>query len=132
MAMLAYILSIFAGWLAPLIIWAIKKDSKFVAFHALQILFWHLLYMVVLMFAMAFFMVGMMASIFNSVGHQHPGAPPPAFFVFMPLYFLTFMGGWLVNMVVGIVYAIKAKNGEWTRIVLVGRWARRAAALSPD
>jgi uncharacterized Tic20 family protein len=133
MAMLAYILSIFAAWIGPLIIWVVKKDSKFVAFHALQILFWHLVYLVFIMFAMVFFMVGMMASVAGAAAHQHPGAGPPAgMFIFMPLYFLAIFGGWAVNMVLGIVYAIKAKNGEWTRIIVVGRWARRVAGLSPD
>jgi uncharacterized protein len=43
MAMLAYLLSFVSSFLAPLIIYLLKKDqSRFVAFHALQILFLHL------------------------------------------------------------------------------------------
>ena len=42
MAMLAYILGIFTGFIGPLVLWLIKKDqSKFVAFHALQALLLH-------------------------------------------------------------------------------------------
>ncbi|MCL4211315.1 MAG: DUF4870 domain-containing protein, partial [Phycisphaerales bacterium] len=31
MAMLSHLLAIFFGWLAPLIIWLVKKESPFVA-----------------------------------------------------------------------------------------------------
>src|SRR3954469_20624555 len=52
LAMLNYILSIFSGFLAPLVIWLVKRDSKFVAFHALQTLLWHGLYYGVAILAM--------------------------------------------------------------------------------
>ena len=43
MALVSWILSIVAPVLGPLIIWAIKKDqSKFVAFHAMQAVFFGL------------------------------------------------------------------------------------------
>ena len=131
MAMLSYILSIFSGWLAPLVIWLIKRDSKFVSFHALQILFWHCIYLVLTMIAMMFFMVGMIGSV-AAGAHNRTAGPPPAFFLFMPVFVMIFWGGWLINMIVGVIYAIKAKNGEWSRLVFVGRLARRAAGLSPD
>jgi hypothetical protein len=128
MAMLSYILSIFSGWLAPLIIWLVKRDSKFVSFHAAQTLFWHLLYLGLTMVAMMVFWAGMFGVMFA----RTPGgrsAPPPAFFVFFPLIFLVFWGGWIVNAIIGVVFAIKAKNGEWPRLPLVSGWATRAARL---
>jgi uncharacterized membrane protein len=59
--------------------------------------------------------------------HQHGdnSAPPPAFFIMMPLIWLGFMGGWITVLVVAIVYAIKAGRGEWANYPLVGRIARR-------
>jgi uncharacterized Tic20 family protein len=43
MAMVSWILTLFTGFIGPLIIWAIKKDqSKFVAFHAMQGVFFSL------------------------------------------------------------------------------------------
>ena len=43
MAMLAHLLCLFTGFIGPLIIYLIKKDEdKFVAFHALQALYWML------------------------------------------------------------------------------------------
>ena len=131
MAMINYILSIFSGWLAPLIIWLIKRDSKFVSFHALQTLFWHGIYLVLVICGMVLFFIGMIATVATApVGKGGP--PPPAFFILMPFFVLVFWGGWLVNMIIGIVFAIKAKNGEWTRLPIVGNWARRAAGLATD
>lgn len=44
MAMLCHLLAIFSGFLAPLIIYLIKKDEdKFVAFHSLQAIYFELL-----------------------------------------------------------------------------------------
>lgn len=126
LAMLSYILSIFSGWLAPLIIWLIKRESKFVAFHALQTLFWHGIYLVITMMGMMLFFITMFASIAGSAGRHGPAGPPVFFFLMFPL----FWGGWLVNLIVGIVFAIKAKNGEWTRLPLVGNWARRVTGLA--
>ena len=127
LAMINYILSIFSGWLAPLIIWLVKRESKFVSFHALQTLFWHGVYLVVMLVGMVFFMLTMVATVAANAG-RHNAGPPLVFFLMIPL----FWGGWLVNLIVGIVFAIKAKNGEWTRLPIVGRWARRAAGLAPD
>ncbi len=41
MAMLSHLLMIFAGFIPPLVIYLVKRDSKFVAFHAMQGLLWH-------------------------------------------------------------------------------------------
>ena len=48
MALLAHVLGIFAGFLAPLIFFLVKRDSKFVSFHALQSLAWHIIYFVLM------------------------------------------------------------------------------------
>src|SRR3954470_19128550 len=81
LAMLNYILSIF-GWIAPLVIWLVKRESKFVSFHALQMLFWHAIYLVITMVGMIF----MFAIMFASMGSQAHAGPPVAFFLLMPLF----------------------------------------------
>jgi uncharacterized Tic20 family protein len=129
MAMISYILSIFFGWLAPLIIWLVKRDSKFISFHALQMLFWHGIFLALTMVGMVVFFIGMFATIATAPVAKN-AAPPTAFFILMPLLILLFWGGWLVNLIIAIVFAIKAKNGEWTRLPLVGNWARRAVGLT--
>ena len=47
MAMLSHVLAIFSGFIGPLIIYLVKKDdSKYVAFHALQALYFSLVVLV--------------------------------------------------------------------------------------
>ena len=43
-ALLAHVLGIFSGFIAPLVFFLVKRDSKFVSFHALQSLAWHIIY----------------------------------------------------------------------------------------
>ena len=35
------------------------------------------------------------------------------------------MCGWVVNLVLGIVFGIKANRGEWAAYPVIGRWAHR-------
>src|SRR5215471_16352184 len=83
MGLLVHVLSIFTGFWAPLIIYIVKRDSKFISFHALQSLLWHLLYMIVsfiFVFGMIFVFMG---TVISRVAAQHgPGAaPPPGIFL---------------------------------------------------
>ena len=45
MAILAHVLQIVGLWIAPLIIFVVKRESKFVSFHALQALLLQVLYL---------------------------------------------------------------------------------------
>ena len=47
MAMLAHLLQVFSGFIGPLIIFIVKKDSKFVKYHSLQCLIWQAAYVVI-------------------------------------------------------------------------------------
>src|SRR5262245_4981694 len=62
MALLAHVLGIFSGFLAPLIFFLVKRDSKFISFHALQSLAWHIVYFVLMMCGVVIFVVSMIAS----------------------------------------------------------------------
>jgi len=130
MGMLVHILSIFTGFWAALIILIVKRDSKFVAFHSLQCLFWHLLYLIVIFGCMILFFIGMFLGIFTQVAVQSHGSAPPPLFVFLfPFLWLAVMAFWVINLVLGIVYAIKANAGEWANYPLVGRLARRVLGI---
>jgi len=37
------------------------------------------------------------------------------------------MGGYVLNIIVGAIYARKAYKGEWAEYTTLGRWARRLA-----
>lgn len=130
MALLAHVLQIVGWWIAPLIIFLIKRESRFVAFHALQALFLQILYL----FLMGIFMVAWVAGMVLTVAAApaQKGSPPPVgFFVLMPMVWLGWMAMWAGMIVVAIVYGIKAGRGEWAEYPVLGSWARSVLRIGP-
>jgi uncharacterized Tic20 family protein len=130
MAILAHVLQIVGWWIAPLIIFLIKRESRFASFHALQALFLQILYM----FLMVVFMVVWFAGVFMIVAHgpaEKGAAPPAGFFVLMPIIWLGWMLMWGLMIVVAIVYGIKAGQGEWAEYPVLGRLARSVLGIGP-
>ena len=121
-ALLSHVLGIFSGFIAPLVLFLVKRDSKFVSFHALQSLAWHIIYFVVFFFGMIVLFVTLFASIGFSHPGQHGNQPPLAFFGIFGFVWLFAIGGALVNIILGIVYGIKAHNGEWAKYPIIGTW----------
>lgn len=131
MATLAHALQVVGWWIAPLIIFLVQRKSRFVSFHALQALLLQIAYLIL----MGGFMVFWFAAFFGIMAHQHgnDNAPPPAFFIMMPLIWLGFMSMWAAVLVIAIVYAIKAGRGEWANYPAIGKIARRILKMSaPD
>ena len=128
MATLAHALQVVGWWIAPLIIFLVKRESRFVSFHALQALLLQVAYLIV----SGGFMILWFAAFFGLILHQHGNnnAPPPAFFVMVPLIWLGFMGMFATVLVVAIVYAIKAGRGEWANYPLIGKIARRILKMN--
>lgn len=138
MALLAHLLQVFSGFIGPLVIFCVKQDSKFVKYHALQSLIWQTAYMILGIGAMIVFFVLMIGTaIHTSQGVPHqPNQPPPAFVFLFPLIWVFWMGGWVVNLILGIVYGIKANRGEWAGYPLIGKLLLReynpaAASVAP-
>ena len=123
MATLAHALQVVGWWIAPLIIFLVKRESRFVSFHALQALLLQIAYLIL----MGGFMVLWFGSFFGLMMHQHGNnnAPPAALFIMMLLIWLGFMSMWVAVLVIAIVYAIKAGRGEWANYPVIGRIARR-------
>ncbi len=100
MAMLAYILGIFTGFLGPLVLWIVKKDqSPFVAFHALQALILHAVVTI------GYFLSGVLFVVI--IG-----------FVTLPVFAL-------LGLIFSILAGLAANRGEWYSIPVVGPIARR-------
>lgn len=121
-ALLVHVLSIFTGFIAPLAFFVLKRDSRFVVFHSLQVLIWQATYVVIFVAGMILSLIFLIVSI---AAHPHPAPaepPPLAFFVFFAVMWLWGMGGWVLNMIFGIVYGIKANQGEWARYPLIGNF----------
>jgi uncharacterized Tic20 family protein len=123
MAFLAHLLQVFTGFIAPLVIFCVKQDSRFVKFHALQSLIWQLCYMALLFGVMIFFFFSIFAAAFHGAFAGHtPNGPPPAFIFLFPFLWLFWLLGWVANVVLGVLYGIKANRGEWAGYPIIGNW----------
>ena len=98
MALLAYILGFFIGFVGPLVIYVVKKDkSPFVAYHALQAIIFH-----------AVIWVG------YAVGVSALFLAP-----------LVWLAVGVLSLVFTIVAALAANRGEWFEIPVIGPFTRR-------
>lgn len=130
MAFLAHLLQVFTGFIAPLVIYCVKQDSRFVKFHALQSLIWQLCYMALFFDGMIIFFFSAFAMVFHAArGHTQNGAPPMFIFIF-PLFWLFWFLGWVANVILGIMYGIKANRGEWAAYPVIGKWCMPKLASS--
>jgi len=133
MAIFAHVFQIFGGWIAPLVIFLVKRQSRFVSFHALQALLLQIVHVVVTIVVVMVFFVVIFGSAFASIAHQAPGHtdPPWAIFVMFPLVWVFLMGYWVTILIVAIIYGVKASRGEWAEYPIFGRWARNILKIGP-
>lgn len=125
MALLANVLMIVTSFIGPLVIYLVKRESRFVSFHALQALFWQLAYFLVMMVGMGLWFV----FLFSMAAGGKSQEPPVGFILSFFGLWLLIMGFWVLTLVLGIVYGIKASKGEWAAYPIVGGWARRVAGI---
>src|SRR5215813_7340368 len=95
MAFLAHLLQVFTGFIAPLVIFCVKQDSRFVKFHSLRSLIWQLCYIAAFACAMVLFFFTFFLSLIHSASAGHNQPPPPGFLLLFPLAWLLGMGGWI-------------------------------------
>lgn len=104
MAMLSYILGTFVTFLAPLVIWLVRKDqSRFVAFHAVQALLLHAFV------AVGYIISGVLTAVL--VG-----------FLMFPLFFLF-------GLVFSILAGLAANRGVWYEVPIIAPYARQIAGV---
>jgi len=130
MATLAHALQLIGSWIAPLIIFLIRRRSRFVAFHALQALLLQIVHTIIVLALMMLWFT----TIFTIVFHQTGGKPPefpPALFVLFPLAWVGFMVMWVGTLIIAILYAIKAGRGEWADYPVLGKLARKILKMGP-
>ncbi|HTS34381.1 MAG TPA: DUF4870 domain-containing protein [Candidatus Solibacter sp.] len=129
MAVLSHALQVVGGWIPPLIIFFVKRQSRFVSFHSLQVLFLELAYLAVTMFTMTFWIAGVLLIVSRT--HENSNGIPAALFLFFPIFWLVWMFVWISKIVVAVIYSIKAGRGEWAEIPVVGGWARSVLKIGP-
>ena len=133
MALLAHVLQVITWWIGPLVIYLVKRESRFVSFHALQVLIYQGLCFVVSMPTMVLWFGVIFATTLPGAATEKPSKGPGiAFFIVFALLGLAWMGIWVLTMVLSIVYGVKAGRGEWAAYPIIGRWARRLAGLDKD
>ncbi|HWX55002.1 MAG TPA: DUF4870 domain-containing protein [Verrucomicrobiae bacterium] len=133
MALFAHLLQLIVGWIGPLVMFLIKRESRFVSFHALQAL---LLQVALVIGIMVFAMFGMLLTfltVASTAVHQPPGHvdPPVGIFLMILLIWIVAIGSWILVLVSAIVYGIKASHGEWAEYPVLGRWARKILKIGP-
>ena len=133
MAALAQVLQLIGGWIAPLIIFFVKRQSRFVSFHALQVLLFEIVWIFVTMPVMGIvFVTFLLGFSFGGLQADHGSKTlPPLFFVLLAVVWLGFILVWFVKLALAIVYGIKAGRGEWAEYPLLGRVARKILNIGP-
>ena len=77
MGTLAHVLQLVGGWIAPLVIFLVKRNSRFVSFHALQALLLQALYFLLMMVVMGAFFAAVLAGVaFHQPDPLHNSLPP--------------------------------------------------------
>ena len=129
LAMLAHFLQLLSGFLGPLVILVVRRDSRFVAFHAIQALLWQVIYVGVALVGVVACFFTIFSTIITQGGSTSSERFALPFLVVLPVVMVVWGGGWLTTLVLCVVYGIKANNGEWAEYPIVGRWARRLAGV---
>jgi len=120
-------LSIFLGGIIlPIIIWATQKDkSKFVKFHSLQSIFFHLAFGALIILFVIFILIillisGLGTGVFSESHHGSTESMP----VFMIVMMVILYGGIFLMLFGGLGYsiylAVKTYSGNLIRIPVIG------------
>lgn len=133
MAVLAHVLQLVGGWIAPLVIFFIRRQSRFVSFHALQVLLFEAFCILLTMMVMGGLFISLLFGFSSGRFTQQSGShTPPAFLLaFFAVFWLGFMIIWLVRLLLAIVYGVKAGRGEWAEYPILGRFARKILNIGP-
>lgn len=125
LAMFSHLSMLIGSILLPIIIWAIKKEhSKFVRFHSLQSIFFHISYAVIVAFIIIIFAVIIIITGvgISSVNEMHNASGFSAVIIIVSFAFL----GAIILTAFGVIgysiyLAVKAYHGEKTMIPILGK-----------
>ncbi|MEI7483079.1 MAG: DUF4870 domain-containing protein [Ignavibacteriota bacterium] len=129
MAMLSHLSILFGGIILPIILWATQKDkSKFVRYHALQAIFFHIAYaailaVVIVALVLVFMIFGIgLGAMTSKGGHHSDGGAFPAIMVIL---MIVFYGGLFISIFGAMAYeiylAIKSYQGSYIKIPIIGK-----------
>lgn len=124
LAMLAHLSIFLGGLILPIILWATQKDkSKFVTFHSLQAIFYHLAFAAIIIVYVIFMILLLILSGVGFAGFSNSGnsgeMPAMMIIIMIILYGGIFL---LVFTFIGyaIYLAIKSYQGKLIKIPVIG------------
>lgn len=116
--MFAHLSLFFGSLILPLIFWATGKHSKFIVFHSLQALFFHIAYTVILVFLLLLAAVaGMFAGLISRTGSQDIGALQ--IIVILALGFVI-IGFILACIISAIMLSVSTYKGGMKKYPIIG------------
>jgi uncharacterized Tic20 family protein len=124
-ALFSHLSVVIGGIILPISFWAIQKDkSKFVRFHALQSIFYHIavaaIIIILVMLLVIGILIGALAAGF-SASHNNDPSGPLAFGFFMILFYIGLFVILIANAGYGIYLAVKAYEGNLIKIPIIGK-----------
>ncbi|HMS34638.1 MAG TPA: DUF4870 domain-containing protein [Ignavibacteria bacterium] len=126
LAMLSHLSIFLGGIILPIILWATQKDkSKFVRFHSLQAIFYHLAFAVIIIVFVFLMVLILLVSGFGFAGFANSdnGGDMP---VFMIITMVVMYGGIFLIAFSGIGYgiylAVKSYQGKLIKIPVIGNY----------
>jgi uncharacterized Tic20 family protein len=124
LSMFSHLSVLLGGIILPIIFWATQKDkSKFVRFHSLQSIFYHIAIAVVVML-LVFILVFVMLILGLGVGFmkfaEYGEQIPILLTVSLILFYVVLMLVVFASIGYGIYLAIKAYNGNLVKIPIIG------------
>ena len=133
MAMLAHVLQLVGWWIAPIVIFVLKRESRFTSFHALQALLLQIVNVIFMILVVVFMLLWFAITFFTFVLHPpaKDAASPAGFFVLIPLVWLVLVAYWGGMLIIAVVFGIKASRGEWAEYPILGRLARNLLKIGP-
>ena len=121
LGLFAHLSMFFGSLIIPLIFWAINKDkSKFVSFHSLQALFFHIAYTAVLVILVIFVAVAGIAAgliVPGQSGSSHIGALQVIVLIAIAIIVMGFVFG---SVALAIINAISAYKGGMKKYPIIG------------
>ena len=133
-AAVCHIAGIFAPYLAPLVFLALAGKSRFVRTHAMQSFFEALVLNIVLFVVMAIsFLISLpgLLELIQTRGESFSWNMVWTFIIKSAVIWVALAIVSLVYIVLSILDARQAMNGEWRASLISGRLAKKALAIEP-
>ncbi len=125
LALFSHLSLFLGGIILPIIFWATNKDkSKFVTFHALQALWFHIAYIaLILVFVFGFVIIAIIGGVGMSTFAGATGSKEmPIFFIIAIVGFYAMLFAIVIGTICYSVYmGIKSYKGELCRYPIIGK-----------